>query len=184
MRFARWAGVVCAFLLAAHPALANGYLEDQPWQFQTTADQANLAAVLGLIQEKKAGAFGPASTTNNLTNLTTIDHQTNCTLAASSYGNFGTNAEAGLAPSSVGPTLSALGNSNGSSVVQQGPTMAPLNLSTGQSNTGAVETAFTGNLTSVSASGPVNQALTSTQTNSGRQAASVANSTACSGLVN
>src|ERR1051326_4024159 len=96
----------------ASPASANGYGESLPWQFQTTADMANLAAVLSLIETKKAGGFGPARTT--------IGGTQNCFVSAAATGNLGTNSESGIEPTSVGPTLTSLGNTSTAQSAQQG----------------------------------------------------------------
>jgi hypothetical protein len=168
------------------PAFANNYAEDQAWQFQTPADQAELAVVQDMIQKKQGGDYqAPNYNTFNLTtNTSTIQHQNNCSVASTVYGNYGSNAESGNQPSAGGPSLSSIGNSSSSSVSQNSASGLPVNLSNGQTNGGAVSTNYSGNATAVNGSGPVNQVLNSTQTNGGTQTASVSGSTACSGALN
>lgn len=170
-----------ALLCCTANALANGYGEDSSWQFETSADQANMAAVQNMIQQKKAGMYQAPN--YNTTNVTNIGKQYNCGVYATSYGNYGTNTQGGNSPSTTGASASSSGNSSSSTVGQDGPTTGPINVSAGQSNTGTVNSGVNGG-TYVSAGGPVNQNLNSRQSNSGRQVASVSNSTACSGALN
>jgi hypothetical protein len=171
--------IICA---AIPPAFANNYGEDNGWQFETPTDQANMAVVQDMIQKKKGGGYGASN--YNTYNTTTIDHQTNCTVSSTVYGNYGTNMQTGNDPSTSGGQVSSTGNSNGSTVSQEGGDGLPVNVTNGQGNSGHVNSSYSGNSTSVNASGPVNQALNSTQTNSGTQTASVTGSTACSGALN
>jgi hypothetical protein len=180
------AGGLFAGVTVSAPAFANNYGEDQGWQFQTPADQAELAVVQDMIQKKQGGEYqAPNYNTFNITtNTSTIQHQNNCSVASTVYGNYGSNAESGNQPSAGGPSLSSTGNSNSSSVSQNSATGLPVNLSSGQTNGGWVSTNYSGNATAVNGSGPVNQVLNSTQTNGGTQTASVTGSTACSGALN
>ena len=159
-------------------ALANGFGEDAPWQFQTSADMANLAAVQSLIQQKKNGMFhAPLYNSYSTTN---IDKQFNCGVSATAYGNWATSGQSANSPTTYGANGTALGNSSASTTQQYGPTAGPINLTSAQSNTGAVSTGIVASGTNVQNGGPVGQSLNSTQTNSGTQTATVANSTACS----
>lgn len=188
----------------ALPAHANGYGEDAPWQFQTSADKANNALVEDLILRKKGGyydSFHPNyNTTNN--NNTTIEHQTNCNVSATSAGNSGTNGLSGSASSpginntsSINTTSTGNASSNGfsstgpSGVVLE-PNGEPLpggSLGNNQTNSGTQTSSVNGSSTG-SSSGAVDsgggtntQALNSDQSNNGSsQVASVTSSTACS----
>jgi hypothetical protein len=168
------------------PAFANNYGEDEGCQFESPADQAELAVVQDMIQKKQGGEYqAPNYNTFNITtNSSTIQHQNNCSVSSTVYGNYGSNAESGNQPSAGGASLSSTGNNNSSSVSQESATGLPVNVSSGQTNTGTVGTNYSGNATAVNGSGPVNQVLNSTQTNGGTQTASVTGSTACSGALN
>jgi hypothetical protein len=167
-------------VLFTAPAFANGYGTDSPWSFETTTDQANLAAVQTMIQQKKAGMY--TNTTYQYTTIgTQTNNTTNCTVGATTYGNYALNGATANSPQTTGSSSLAQGNSSGSSVTSSGPSGQPLNLASSQSNTGTVGSSLTGS-TTVTSGGPVNQALNNAQTNGGTQSASVSNSTACSGV--
>lgn len=198
--------VTLAIVLSMVPcaaALANGWLESRPWQFDTSADKANKAAVVDLIERKKGGYYDSFKTniTNNNVNNTYIDRQVNCSVGASAVGNSGSNGMTGSASSpNVNNTSSnnanTTGNSNSSGVNNSDPAGVVIDnngtnpntvVDTNQSNNGSNLGSGVTNSASNSASGPiaanggtVNQALNSDQTNTGAQSASVANSTACS----
>lgn len=187
----------------ATAAQANGWLESRPWQFDTSADKANKAAVVDLIERKKGGYYDSWRTTinNNSINNTYIDRQVNCSVGASAVGNSGSNGMSGSASSpNVNNTSSnnatTTGNSNSSGVNNTDPAGVVIDnngtnpstvVDTNQSNNGSNLGSGVTNSASNSASGPiaanggtVNQALNSTQANSGDQSASISNSTACS----
>jgi hypothetical protein len=166
-------------VLFTAPAFANGYGTDSPWTFETPQDQANLAVVQQMIQQKKAGMYNPANYTTNIGTQT--NYNTNCTVGATTYGNYALNGQTANSPSTTGASSSAQGNANGSTVSTSGYTGTPLNLASTQSNTGTVGSTLTGN-TTVTSGGPSNQALNNSQGNSGTVTAGVSNSTACSGM--
>jgi hypothetical protein len=170
-------------VLFTAPAFANGYGTDSPWSFETSTDQANLAAVQTLIQQKQNGMFHPANynTTYNSSSTTNIAHQTNCTLSATTYGNYALNGATANSPTTTGASSLAQGNSSSSTTSSSGSSTQPLNLASNQSNTGTVGSSLTGS-TTVSAGGPVNQALNNTQSNGGSQSATISNSSACSSV--
>ncbi|MEX0921765.1 MAG: hypothetical protein WDZ84_03240 [Rhodovibrionaceae bacterium] len=103
---------------AAGSAQANGFSESRPWQFRTTADRANNAAVLDLIERKKGGYYDGFNTniTNNVTNTTNFaGDQVNCNVSASATGNASSgsmDADAGNASvsSSVSNSATTTGN--------------------------------------------------------------------------
>ncbi len=188
----------------ATAAQANGWLESRPWQFDTSADKANKAAVVDLIERKKGGYYDSWKTTvnNNVVtnNNTVIESQTNCSVSATAVGNTGTNSMTGAASS---PTVtntssnnaSTTGNSNSSGVNNTDPSGVVIDnngtnpntvVDTNQSNNGSNLSSDVTSSTSNAASGRiaanggrVNQALNSSQRNSGDQSASISNSTAC-----
>ncbi|HEX7865176.1 MAG TPA: hypothetical protein VF555_09505 [Variovorax sp.] len=148
-------------------AMANNVGENSAWQFQTSADKANQAAVQDMVQRKKAGSYGAANyTTNNY-----IGKQYNCDVTSTAQGNQGTNSTTANSPGTSG----AAANSTGNSSTGVGGTGT---VSTGQANSGAVGSAVIGSTTS-NVQGWSSQALNSNQTNTGSQSASISGSSAC-----
>ncbi len=176
-------GVVLATFWPLTPVFANGYGEDPSWQFKTTADFANEAAVETLIQQKQHHMFQPPNTNYNYTTATntTINGQQNCTAQAVSTGNAGTNTTSGNSANSSGGLSTATGNSTSTAVNGNGTTGTGTVGNT-PSNSGAVGASYNGGNTSNSAGGNLQQALNSTQTNSAAQNSSNTG-TACSGSV-
>jgi hypothetical protein len=174
------AAVASAVLLAAFagwpPARANNYGDDGGWQFQTTTDQGNLAAIQGMIQQKRSGALDPPSYTS-YTNTTNIGHQTNCSLSASAIGNSGSTSAVASSPSTTGATATSLANSNTNSSLPgyNGGTSTQTGT---QSNTGTLGSGVNGS-TTVTAQGGNYQALNSTQSNYATQTAMITSSSAC-----
>lgn len=159
---------LCALLAAAAAcASANNVGENSAWQFQTSADKANQAAVQDMIQRKKAGSYGAANyTTNNY-----VGRQYNCDVTSTAQGNQGTNSTTANSPGTSG----ASANSTGNSSTGIGGTGT---VNTGQANSGAVGSAVIGSTTS-NVQGWSSQALNSNQTNTGSQSASISGSSAC-----
>lgn len=162
------------------PVLANGYGEDSPWQFQTTADQANLAAVEALIQEKKAHGFGPSEINTTTNNNNSIGSQTNCNVVATSTANSGTNGATANSPSNTGNSATSTGNSNSSTTGLDGAASggSGSTTSSGQGNKGAITSGASGS-SGASNSGDASQVLNNEQSNTGNQIAKNVNSTAC-----
>jgi hypothetical protein len=159
---------VCTLLMGVAAAVsANNVGENSAWQFQTSADKASQAAVQDMIQRKKAGSYGAASTTTN----TYVGRQYNCNVTSTAQGNQGTNSTVANSPSTSGAAANSTGNANtgygGAGTV-----------TTGQANSGAVGSSVNGS-TSSSVQGWSSQALNSVQTNTGTQNASVSGSSAC-----
>ena len=172
LQFAHWQhllqGCVCTLLMGVAAAVsANNVGENSAWQFQTSADKANQAAVQDMIQRKKAGSYGAASTTSN----TYIGRQYNCDVSATAQGNQGSNSTVANSPSTSGAAANSTGNANtgygGAGTV-----------TTGQANSGAVGSSVNGSTTS-NVQGYATQALNSNQQNTGNQSASVSGSSAC-----
>lgn len=153
-------------LVLASPALANNYGESAAWQFRTSADRANQAAILDIMEKRRAGGYAsPAYTT-------TIERQYNCEVTATATGNVDSQTALAHSPTTTGATSGAQGNSSSSSVEGAG------SASSGQTSSGLVSASVSGG-TTVSVDGAAWQALNSTQTNSGAQSASVTGSTGC-----
>lgn len=167
----------CRFLIGAMmiaiiagpvPASANNYGESLAWQFRTTTDTANQAALLDLIQKRRGGLY--AAPIYN----TSIARQYNCSIAPVATGNQGYQSATANSPGVTGATAQASGNSNTSSATDgRGAAIANQ-----QGNAGAVSSGVVGS-TETSVQGTASQALNSAQTNSGTQSASVSSSSAC-----
>ncbi len=101
---------IAALTLSSASALANGFSESRPWQFRTTADRANNAAVLDLIERKKGGYYDGFNITNNVTNNNTTNFagdQVNCSVSANATGNASSGAmDAATGTASVSSSIS------------------------------------------------------------------------------
>lgn len=176
-RFWRSGPAIIALLsgMAFTPAAqANNYGESLAWQFRTSADRVNLAAIADLIEKRRSGNY-QAPVYN-----TTIERQYNCGITSAATGNSDTQTALANSPSVTGATADANGNVNETSVSSRSGASA----GTDQANTGSVSAAVWGG-TSANGSGTATQALNSTQTNSGDPSASVSDSTACAfGMLN
>jgi hypothetical protein len=153
----------------AGQAAANNVGENQAWQFQTSADKVNQAAILDMIEKKKTGYYAPPVYNTH------IDHQYNCNVSSTATGNQGSNTNLANAPSASGPTAGATGNSNSSDV--DGWT-GNEQANSDQDNSGHVGASVDGDVSS-GVSGSPDQALNSEQSNTGNQSASVDGSSAC-----
>ncbi|MDP9607116.1 hypothetical protein EJP69_27615 [Variovorax gossypii] len=164
--------VVCAPLAA----FANNAGENAAWQFQTSTDKVNQAAIQDMIRKQKSGYYSAPvyNTTNN------IGRQYNCNVSATSTGNDGNNSTVANSPSTAGSTSNASGNDSRTAV----GTLGGATVGTSQANSGAVASGIVGG-TSSQVQGAANQALNSTQGNTGAQTASVGGSSACAfGVLN
>lgn len=160
------AALILSAVLTA-PAHANNYGESYGWQFRTSADRANQAIVLDLMERRRAGYYQAPNYT------TTIERQYNCGITATALGNEGSQSAVANSPSVSGPTSLATGNEASTVLNGRGG-----GSSSTQSNTGVVSAGVNGSA-STWVNGSPTQALNSTQSNSGQQAASVAGSSAC-----
>ena len=97
-------------LCVAMPVAANGPGESIHWQFETSADKANKAILMEMIQKRKNGDYAQP------VYYTTIERQYNCNLNATSKGNEGTNTNLANSPSTAGATSVAKGNETVTSV--------------------------------------------------------------------
>lgn len=163
--------VMAALSLGAPPqsASANNYGESLAWQFKTSSDRASQAAILDLIEKRRSGYYAaPVYTTN-------IARQYNCSVAATATGNSGAQTALANSPSVTGATSSATGNDSTTDVTGD---RSAAGVDGEQANSGTVSSGVTG-ATNTSVHGIAWQALNSTQTNSGNQAATVERSNAC-----
>ncbi|MDB5752991.1 MAG: hypothetical protein JWP65_3412 [Ramlibacter sp.] len=154
-------------------ALANGVGENAGWQFQTSADKVNQAAVQDMIQKRNMGYYtAPVYTTN-------IERQINCNQSANATGNDSNQGAAALSPTNSGATSGATGNANSNTGGADGSQS-----SSDQGNSGSVGSSVNGN-TTTDVNGKSTQALNNNQHNSGSQNASLAGSTGCTfGVLN
>jgi hypothetical protein len=161
--------------LSSAPALANNYGESLAWQFKTSADRANQAALLDLIEKKRGGYYAaPIYTTN-------VARQYVCTIDASATGNSNGQSAVANSPTVTGAAATATGNAS-TTTVDSG--RSGTSADTGQSNSGAVGAGVNGS-TNTTVRGVAYQALNSSQSNSGNQSASVQGSNACAfGVLN
>ena len=162
---------ICVVALGA-ASWANNLGENIAWQFQTSADKANAAAVQDMVQKKNSGYYAAPVTTNNYS--THIGRQYNCEVSANATGNQGNNSTVANSPNNSGASTQSTGNANSSEVGNRGA----VTVDSTQANSGAVGAETVGNTNSYVA-GTAWQALNSNQSNSGNQTASVAGSTAC-----
>lgn len=161
---------------------ANGLGEDRSWQFDTSADKANKAAVLDLIERKKGGYYDSFDTTIN----NYIGTQINCSNTASATGNIADNSQVGNAPELVNDgvvTADSTGNISDSTSTGDGLGDGG-SVNGTQTNTGEVESSVWGS--DVEGTNVLNlegstqeQDLDNDQDNSGDQIATVSGSTAC-----
>jgi len=174
-----------AFMLTAGSAGANGWYESRSWQFDTSADKANKAAVLDMIERKKGGYYDGFSTTVNNYNNTNIGTQINCNNVAEATGNEAGNSQVANSPdvnNSSGIDSNASGNEANNEVGGPGKGSGSSGAGNDQTNTGNVDSNVSDSNSS-SSSGPINsgtsrQRLHNHQDNSGNQYASV-DGTAC-----
>lgn len=161
--------VIAGIATAPAPLLANNYGESLAWQFKTSADRANQAAVLDMIEKRRGGYYAaPIYNTN-------IARQYNCSIAATATGNSGAQTALANSPTVTGATSTATGNDSTTSI---GDGHGDAAVDGGQTNSGAVSSGVTG-ATVTNVHGTASQALNSDQTNSGNQTATVQGSSAC-----
>ena len=171
LRSAIAAILVTSSLIAPTAGLANNLAENFAWQFETTADKLNRAAIEDL-RLKRVSGFYSAPIYN-----TYIDRQYNCSVTSSATGNDSIKSAVGNSPSSGGNSASALGN-NDSTSMSPGIGSQGSAVTGNQSNAGEVESAAKGNV-ETSVRGDTFQTLNTAQDNSGNQSANVSASNAC-----
>lgn len=200
LRISCWlvAGSAGAFCAAVVP-LANAQvwaIEGLPWQFETSADKANKAIVLDVIERKKGGYYDSFHTTNYITNNTTIKRQYNCGVSATSTGSAADTAQQATVSSpstsnTSGNYLDATGNSSATGPLENysgrngGQGGGTPSASTDQNNSGDVSSqAWRSPSNSRSgridaSRGRSDQVLNVDQNNTGTQTANVTGSTGC-----
>lgn len=108
---------VLAFVLVFPPsALANGLYEDRSWQFETTTERAHKAAVLDLIERKKAGMYRNTYNSTYHTDYNIAGDYIDCNLSSQSSGNQGSNSQ--LAPV-ASPTIDVSSTTSSSATGNQ-----------------------------------------------------------------
>ena len=164
--------VSASLFVMSGTASANGVGENTSWQFQTTAELANRAYLEDLRRKQQSGFYNaPIYYIENQNNF-------NCSNAANASGNGGSNSATANTPSSTGPTSSAIGSQNTSSVSSmQTPYSTVLN--SGQENWGFVGSDVTGDSVASAMGNLTRQALNTYQANGGIQDASINGSSAC-----
>ncbi len=212
-RFPSWPGgalvcwrqfaVVCLLLAQAPSLLANGPGENSAWQFQTSQERVNKAAIADLVEKKRAGYYDSFKAVYNYN--TYIERQVNCSVSALTTGNTGSN---GLTAATSSPSVSNSGSTSsdtGANTSSNGLSQAGLTgvlqasndsntptgtLTSGQSNTGSLSSGVSASNTSAStgtigaSGGTSEQVLNSQQSNSGMLTSSISSSTACAGPLN
>jgi hypothetical protein len=165
----------------AVPAFANGLYENRPWGFQTSADKANKAAVVDLIERKKGGYYDGFNT--YVTNTTHIGQQVNCSNGASVSANIADSAQAGPnTQDNSAPSISADGTANSDATILDGTTQSA-DVDGQQSNQGDINSdvdssSIAGSFGGVH-NGGTDQDFNNDQNNSGTLTSSVNESTAC-----
>jgi len=161
-------GIALALLGVALGTSANNVSENSAWQFQSSVDRVNQAAIQDMIRKRKSGYYAAPSYTTN------IGRQYNCNVTANAVGNDGNNSTVANSPSNSGANSKANGNENTSGVAGGKGSQA----NTGQGNSGSVGSSVNGS-TNTDVTGWASQALNSHQNNSGDQRAQVNGSSAC-----
>lgn len=167
-------------------ASANGWYESRPWQFDTSADKANKAAILDLIERKKGGYYDGFSTTINNNNTTNVGTQINCNNLADATANEAANSQTSNSPdvnNQSGIDSSANGNVADNDTDSGWKRGSGSGVGNDQDNSGSVSSGVDNSETN-SSSGAINvgdsdQDLKNHQNNSGNQYASISGSTAC-----
>lgn len=171
--------ILCALVIAGAsgrlPAFANGVGENTAWQFQSTAEMANMAYIEELRRKNQAGAYNAPQYTYNIA----TQNNFSCSNSASSSGNGGSNAATANTPSATGATGSALGNQTSSTGSAQGLT-GDVVLNSGQDNAGPAVASVMGDSYSDASANWSSQVLNTLQDNSGIQDASINGSNGCS----
>ncbi len=154
------------------PVFAGNESENTPWQFETTAEQANRAYLEDMRMKRVSGFY--SSPTYN----TTIGSQYNCNVNANSSGNGGSNSAGANTATATGPSGVATGN-QASSNFNPATSGFDAVLNSGQDNAGPVYSSALGDVGTSASGNNSYQALNTTQQNAGTQLATVDSSNAC-----
>lgn len=148
-------------------ANANGLETSSSWQFGTTSDAANKAAIAATISKERAGNYGPGDT---FIDYNVAGNMNNCNLNATAIGNTGTNTQ----DAPIGSPTLDLGSSVDSGATGNDSTNSTNGGDSLATNTagGMVDSASgVGDTTSQSPNNST--ALNSTQANTGSQLSTV-----------
>lgn len=180
--------VIAVATLIPGALFANGLYENRSWQFDTSADKANKAAIADMIERKRGGYYDGFDTNVYNTNTTNIGTQINCNNVADATGNVADNTQDGSAATATpASTIGADATGNEASFDTDSSGTATTDGTDGgtsdQDNTGDVsaEVVDSDSTTTVSDInvGDSAQDLLNTQDNSGDQYATIEASTAC-----
>ena len=200
----RLALLALLLLGSVNQVLANGWADNNDWQFGSAQDKVNKSAVLDQVMKKQGGYYDAMRPNYNNSYTTYIERQYNCSVTASTSGNTGTNATTATTSS---PTVSNAGSTNANTAANSASNgLAPGGLNgvlvagqtyptagsigNDQANSGSLGTSINGSNTSATTGtvtagvGTSDQVLNSQQTNSGMLTTSIAGSTACVGPLN
>lgn len=172
--------LVVGLVMLGQSAFANGFRESSSWQFETSSDKTNKAAIADVVERKKGGFYDGFDTNVTNYNTTNIGTQINCNNSLSAAGNIADNRQVGNAPNLDGGSRvqsSAAGNQNSASSDAEATAGT-----SSQENTGTIGSTTSGNNISGRASaslGGNDQALDNRQDNSGNQTATQTDSLAC-----
>ncbi|MCP9482666.1 hypothetical protein NNA36_11905 [Shimia sp. CNT1-13L.2] len=184
-KFAFWVklGLATMAMASLSPVvvMANGLGESRSWQFETTADKANKAVVLDMIEKKRGGYYDGFDTT--VYNTTNIGTQVNCNNIADAAGNIAENTQGGSS-SDISPETALNADSTGNdSTADIGSEGSSGSIDSDQENDGAITAVIDGSSSSADVSdvdvGNTAQDMLNDQDNSGDQYATVDSSTAC-----
>jgi hypothetical protein len=169
-------------LFVPRAALANDLFEDRAWQFETTTERAQKAAILDLIERKKAGmynnTYNSTYNSNSSTDYNISGDYIDCNMTSQATGNQGgitQNVPVGSPTIGVNSSTSssASGNSGTGTIATGGNT----------SNTGLTsQKGDTDSVSNTSTAGGTNS-VSNSQSNNGSTQNSSANGNAFSSTV-
>jgi hypothetical protein len=180
-RFGNSALAIAICAIGSSEAIANGYGESSPWQFESAQERSvNLSAV-DVMERKRGGYYDGFTTTVYNSNVTNIGSQVNCSNVATAIGNEASNSQVGnsINTDQLGTVSSqSAGNSNLNDVGYGGGTAGA-----DQANSGSLASSVTGSTVGLSngsgTNGSSRNYLLNDQYNSGNQTAGVDSSIAC-----
>jgi len=146
---------VALILFIPRAILANDLFEDHAWQFNSTTDRANKAAIANLIEQKKAGMYNNTynNTYNSRTDYNISGDYIDCNMTSQATGNSGSVAQdVPVGSPTIGVSSSTSSSSSG-------------NASTGTIDSGS-NTSNTGLTSQEGGSGSVNNTSTAGGSNS------------------
>jgi len=160
--------------------LANDLFEDRAWQFETTTERAQKAAILDLIERKKAGMYNNTynNTYNSKTDYNISGDYIDCNMTSQATGNQGSISQDVPVGS---PTIDV--NSSTSSSASGNASTGTIDSGSNTSNTGLTsQEGGSGSVNNTSTAGGTNS-LSNNQSNNGSTQNSSANGNAFSSRV-